>query len=552
MKSIKKKFLVLILGCVLLSALAIGGAGVWNTARVVDDGSSRILNLLCREKAEEINSLLESIEQSVNTIYHFAESQMDDKERLWSDRAYLEQKIERIKEVSLNAAENTASAVAVYLRFEPELTTPIEGFFLTRDEPGASLTSHEITDLTKYDPDDMGRVGWYFLPRKHGKPMWMPPYMNENLGIQMISYVIPLYQEERFIGVLGMDVDLELLENSVLSVEIYESGYGVLTDQKGNLYVHRDLTREMDPEPFRAVMQEALHIPEGETGKERLLTYDWKGQKKKMAWQTLNNDMIFVVTAPASEIDISKTRLLQQSLLSLLLVLAVSVLLTIRVTRHITGPLLHLTEAARRIAAGDLTVQIQFDSQDEIGILAESFQQTVSHLEHYIGYINNLAYRDSLTGISNKTAYQAAVTRLEERLATGQLEFAVVVMDINNLKSINDNYGHEVGDELIQSAAAIMQRSFGENVLYRIGGDEFAVILEPPQTEQLTRYLGNLEQEMQTFNIGTEDHDRKVLIACGSAQYEPEKDKTVSDVFRRADAVMYESKARMKKPKEEG
>ena len=85
-------------------------------------------------------------------------------------------------------------------------------------------------------------------------------------------------------------------------------------------------------------------------------------------------------------------------------------------------------------------------------------QQTVNHLQKYINYINGLAYRDGLTGVKNKTAYQETVIRLEEQTRIGRPQFAVVVFDINGLKEINDTNGHDFGDMLIIDEMCIRDR----------------------------------------------------------------------------------------------
>lgn len=118
-----------------------------------------------------------------------------------------------------------------------------------------------------------------------------------------------------------------------------------------------------------------------------------------------------------------------------------------------------MNTAAKKIAEGDYSVSISNQTKDEVGTLAESFQKTVDSLQKYITYINGLAYRDPLTGVKNKTAYQEAERQMEERMRTGQPEFAVVVMDINGLKTVNDTCGHDFGDILIIDACKLICRT---------------------------------------------------------------------------------------------
>ena len=120
-------------------------------------------------------------------------------------------------------------------------------------------------------------------------------------------------------------------------------------------------------------------------------------------------------------------------------------------------PIRHLTDAARKIAAGDLDVDIECRSKDEIGVLANGLKETVKSLNGYIECINKQAYTDAATGVGNKAAYADAVRKTEIIMKHDDAAFAVAVMDINYLKRYNDKFGHEFGDMLISDAAGIIK-----------------------------------------------------------------------------------------------
>ena len=102
-------------------------------------------------------------------------------------------------------------------------------------------------------------------------------------------------------------------------------------------------------------------------------------------------------------------------------------MITIHVTREMTRPLKELTEAAQKVAGGNLEVNIDCESKDEVGVLADSVQQMVNHLRHYIDYVNEQAYTDALTGVANKAAYKEYVDKLDKRAADEKIKYAVVV-----------------------------------------------------------------------------------------------------------------------------
>lgn len=546
MRSIQTKFITLILGCVLLSSIIIGGAGVLSAQKVVNQDSAQMMNLMCREKARELDGLFSRIEQSVNTLAMYADQELPDISQFKTSPDVVREYTERIQDVAVNAAGNTEGSLAVYVRYNPDFSDPASGLFWSRTALEGRFEQLAPTDFSRYDPDDTEHVGWYYIPVNSGKATWMKPYMNKNINVEMISYVIPLYADNTAIGVVGMDIDFSVIKEIVGDISIYDTGYAFLTDEKANIMYHKTIDAGSSmgslEKSLRPIVEE---LQNGGSGN-YLFSYEWHGMKKEMALNTLRNNMRLVITAPTAEIHESKNALILQSCISMVLIAALAVLLTIFMTRRLIRPLKELNDAAKKIADGDLSVSLTHQTKDEVGMLADSFQQTVNHLRKYIDYINGLAYRDGLTGVKNKTAYQEAVDRLEAITRTGRPEFAILVFDINNLKTVNDTHGHDFGDILIMNACKIICKVFKRSPVFRIGGDEFAVILEKTDLENYEQLLERFQDALDEFNEFAAP-DGRVSIARGIAIYEENIDLTVSDVFKRADESMYQNKISMKR-----
>ena len=133
---------------------------------------------------------------------------------------------------------------------------------------------------------------------------------------------------------------------------------------------------------------------------------------------------------------------------------------------------------------------------------------------------------------------------MEERMRTGRPEFAVVVMDINGLKEVYDTCGHDFGDILIIDACKLICRTFKRSPVYRIGGDEFVVILENADLEHYAELLEEFTQGMASF-AGARPGE-PLSIARGIAIYDSQVDLVFANVFKRADDAMYQNKAAMK------
>ena len=163
-------------------------------------------------------------------------------------------------------------------------------------------------------------------------------------------------------------------------------------------------------------------------------------------------------------------------------------------------------------------------------------------------FVSQLAYRDGLTGVGNRTAFQERLEELEEekKELSG---IAIVMFDVNDLKYVNDNLGHQRGDELIVGSANIIRNAMEseEGVVFRIGGDEFASILCGEDV------AGRCEMALSRFKQAMDGHNAvknqalRISIASGYAVYDKsQEDEKLMDVYQQADVCMYENKKRIK------
>ena len=158
---------------------------------------------------------------------------------------------------------------------------------------------------------------------------------------------------------------------------------------------------------------------------------------------------------------------------------------------------------------------------------------------------NEIARRDSLTHTKNKTAYHEAESELQQQMQEGGEPFGIVVCDINGLKLINDTEGHKAGDDYIKTSCMLVCRIFHHSPVFRIGGDEFAVILRGQDFANRAQLLSSLRRQVEeNIRIG-----EGPVVASGLAEYQPYEDHSVEDVFNRADSQMYENKTHLKEQK---
>ena len=161
--------------------------------------------------------------------------------------------------------------------------------------------------------------------------------------------------------------------------------------------------------------------------------------------------------------------------------------------------------------------------------------------------VRKLAYTDPMTGAKSKLAYVEEEVK-KNNLIAAQLapQFAIAVFDLNDLKVINDRLGHEVGNQYIVRASRMIGEHFKHSPVFRIGGDEFAVVLEG-QDFQERNVLGNeFNRKVDAFVAENSEEAYQLIIAMGMADYVAERDSDFNQVFDRADLQMYRRKRELK------
>lgn len=152
-------------------------------------------------------------------------------------------------------------------------------------------------------------------------------------------------------------------------------------------------------------------------------------------------------------------------------------------------------------------------------------------------FYKSLAFKDSLTGIGNRTAYMNEINKINNSKKISK-KCICIYIDLNNLKIINDSYGHDTGDELICKTTSIIDNYLGcYGNLFRFGGDEFICIVYNLSETKLENILEKMYDDIQNHNNTT---DIKVDFSLGYKKLEPHE--TVEECISIADKNMYENK----------
>ena len=176
-------------------------------------------------------------------------------------------------------------------------------------------------------------------------------------------------------------------------------------------------------------------------------------------------------------------------------------------------------------------------------LISVKAEKKVRKERHLIKALNRKVFVDALTSVRNKGAYTEYVGRLNESIKSEeQPEFSIGIFDCDDLKYINDNYGHDKGDIYLKTACQLICKVFDHSPVFRVGGDEFAVILQNSDLKNKDELIGLFEKRRQDICEKADNQWEEVHIAYGIADYDPQQDSSVSDTVQRADKMMYENK----------
>ncbi len=530
---------------VLISSLIIGAFGISLTSNVIKNSSTENMRLLCKNNADKIDITFAKIEESVNTLAHYVESELPNVDML-KDTSFRNSFSAEVKKNALHHIENTVGAAAIYLHYDPSFIEGTDGFYYVKYKESDKFTYHPLVEISEYAETDNGNVGWWYIPTISGKATWFEAYYEAKLDRYIISYVVPVYKNDTLVGVIGADIFTEHVVNLAKEVSIFNSGQAAVLKSDGTVLYHPNFERgkligEGDP-GFEGVIDKLTK----ETSTKELIPYELDGVKKQLASCKLKNGMLMICFAPISEIYSEQTKLTIANISITCVVVLVALFVAFLVSVKLARPIRRLNEAAKRLTDGEFDFDIKNETYDEIGELTNTFIETRKILRQQIHLLHKEAHVDGLTGVGNKAAFIDREHVLNEEISQDKADFSVAVFDVNKLKIANDIFGHMAGDKLLQTVANHLAAFFDTTDIYRLGGDEFVVIIPEEENTNNSQKVLSCMESMKTISVEGYP-DCMVSCAYGFSRFDKIKDSHLSDVLRRADKKMYKNKAETKK-----
>lgn len=436
--------------CSLISSVLISVISITYSSRTATNDAQTELAMSCENASGELNALVSRIEQSVNTISDIALENLDFA-RFQTDSAYVASYTESLRDDFVTFAEHTDGAICAYIRYNPDFTDPTSGIFLTRPDTQSEFTSSTPTDFSIYDKDDVAHVGWYYIPVENKAPIWMDPYLNENVNIYMVSYVVPLYVDGVSVGIIGMDIDFGQMTDYTDSVKVFDTGYSFIVDKNDIIQHHISIPTGTDLREYEGGSLAFVgDFMEDDANQSTMIEYTMDGESRYLTFSKLDTGMKLAMTVPTEEVKAHAKSVAIQTIGAMSLGVIISIILGILIGSSISGPIKKITDIVKQTAALNFKKTPEgsrlVERKDETGSMARAvgemrgvlrnlvadMEQIRDHMLGNMEELDNVMKENNAVSEDNSATTQELAAGMEETTASAN-------MIVSNIGTIQDN-----------------------------------------------------------------------------------------------------------------
>jgi len=530
-KSIKSKILTFAILATLIPSMGLGLLSFWRYQVVLNDNVSHELRTLASDTSGELTVWLR---ERVNEV------------RALSTAYTLIDGLTAGTELPSGSARIGARELELYLRSVQKKLDPLLELTLS-DAAGQVVASSAPTPAPIVLP-----ATWPNSAITEGVVL-EPPRWDSARATATVTVVVPVLSlRNELLGALSAVLNLDSVKPRLQYIVRSSPAEVILLAPEGKPLLSTKAAATaltpLDPQPLHR-----LHAQLGEP-----MIFEGHHQREVLGVADMPRSLPIIVVAERDRAEVFEAWL---KWLELFLLLVAGLTLLVGVVaywmgRSIVTPLNSLIAAADGIAHGELAVHLRGAPAGEIGHLTRVFNMMIdrlrrSHdevqaanqaLQEQNRLLQELAVTDGLTGLYNRKKFDEILADQFARFRRNHRPFAVMMLDLDNFKSVNDNYGHVAGDEALADVAAILKQSVRDvDYVARYGGEEFVVVLVETTLDAALDVAERIRAEMEIPRFGASNKLISVTVSLG-VTHSREDDAGPEEVLARADHALYEAK----------
>ena len=365
------------------------------------------------------------------------------------------------------------------------------------------------------------------------------PYIDLVTSKMAIDVMEKVVVDNKTIGYAAITIFVDHLPVIMNQYRVGQHGYTFLLDQDGTILFHPD--RNLVMKGWSDQVPQQTNIKDLSEG---MAMIELNGHKQYTIITRLPLTEWYVASAiPESEVLDRLNSLYLVSLLfnlgsGIVLVLLVSLLL-----KYMLKKIPVIINQLRLIAEGQMTDVQAFNSQDELGRISAAIRDMSNKIHASMQLIHEAAYYDALTGLPNRRFLDEKLAQAVEDAKQSNEKMALIFIDLDNFKWINDTRGHKFGDELLRQVGSQLLENHDESTMvFRFGGDEFVILMEHVRFEQEVRqYAEQLRKALSApFDLFHQNY--YVNFSAGVVLF-PDDGLSEEELLKNSDTAMYRAKS---------
>ncbi|MDS0527632.1 methyl-accepting chemotaxis protein [Clostridium sp. SHJSY1] len=457
---ISTKIIACVVLCSILISVAVGIIGIKVSTNVIKNEAYNNISNIAKSRGNEYSI---EIEKTENTVKEYAKIISDaiDVSKI-NNIDYINTFENQFASLTKSIGFSNEKIVGLYINFNPELTEGENPYDLAYYSGEISYNSYTMDDYNESNED----LAWYYEPIKAKEGIWSKPYIDpESDNIKMISYTMPVYKDDKLIGVVGLDISYENLEKMILGTNLYDTGSAFLLDKDYTFLVDKNRTSEdnlstMEDGQYNYIAEDIKNK------KESVLEVNFQGRKTVIGYYTLSNKQIIGVKVPTDEL-LKSMRDLTFIMGSVIAIgVLISIVLALYISRKISKPIEIATKCIEKLSGLDLTdndenINSIALNKDETGLMMKSLLRQKDELIKIIKVLKSnslevLEHTDIISTSSNETVESIALISATMEELSGRAEEQANEAS-NGLNRLN-NLAKQI-EEIVESISKLEQYS---------------------------------------------------------------------------------------------
>lgn len=387
MRKISSKIALSIAACSFIIAILLGSTSIIQSSKYIKTESEDKLQYMANNYANKSSMELQTVESITKTFSTNIISTLDI-EKLKNDPEYMNYYLNTFIAPTLkHRVENvdTVKVMSSFFYFNPKLSGKAGDVWYLDENGSGTYERQDQLEIEVFDPNDES-MKWFYDVSKKGSTRWGDPYIWEGLDQLIVPFSMAVYKGDTFIGVAGMDITFEQIENSVNNMKVYQSGYAFLLNSNYDILIHPNFETG---DNLNTVLNGDLKVVTDNMSKKQsgVVEYNLNGSQKLLAFSHLSNGWILAVAPPLNEIFEPIDQLKIFIIILTIIGIGLSILLALFIGKSISKPIVKVTELLNKTKNFDLANNDDLDKltrfKDETGIMIKAMDSLRNYLRTF-------------------------------------------------------------------------------------------------------------------------------------------------------------------------